>query len=133
MDLEWEILRGLFMSYPLAVAGFFLVLAVFGFGWLKDRKLDREAAARNDAAVRCHHGVNKYTRNCRKCAREFAEGAEPIGKLQPPGMEQVRQAIVRAMVLAAKHKTNDVHVTVRFQDADDRWFFRTIHIDGDVK
>ena len=46
--------------------------------WTRRKYLDQVAADMNEAHLKCKHGQNKFTRNCKKCAREFEEDAHPM-------------------------------------------------------
>ena len=96
------------------------------FGWLRHRRLMREGKAREYAATHCAHGVNKFTRSCRKCAREFEQECRRGGPAPIGDFDKVITAVERARKLADKSGTHVVEVTVRFKGHDGTVFARKI-------
>lgn len=136
---------------PYFIAAGCFAAALMLFRVLRNRRLNREGAAREYAATHCKHGVNKFTRSCRKCARDFEQecrqGDVPKNNVRPSSIQvqfpvgrvvrfpveipdavitPVLRAIERARSLADKSGTHLVEVTVRFKGYDGTTYARKI-------
>lgn len=95
MDLEfaWALFSGAVQEYKsYLIAGALFLAALWLLRVLRDRRLTREGKAREYAATHCAHGVNKFTRSCRKCAREFEQECRQGDVPKNKFLEAVRDA-----------------------------------------
>jgi hypothetical protein len=117
--------------------GLGLVAAALWLFWIiRDRRLTRAAQAREHAATHCAHGVNKFTRSCRKCAREFEQecrAGNPPAWVTDNELAQVDKALVRARKMATVAGTHLVEVTVRFRGFDGTTYARKITLGASEK
>lgn len=141
-EFALAILVSFIQRNPVFLAVAFFVIALGLFRVVRNRRLTRVGKAREYAATHCKHGVNKFTRSCRKCARDFEQecrqGGVPkefhdaglphrsVGLAQAPGEGDVLKAVRRAHVMAEKHGTSLVEVTVRFKGFDGTTYARKL-------
>ena len=147
MDLEfaWALFQGVVQEYQsYLIAGGCFIAAGWLFKILRDRRRTREAKAREYAATHCAHGVNKFTRSCRKCAREWEAQVRAEEERKFPLLsiaakptvpdyvfDPIRKSVARGLQLAGKHEAG-LTVTVRFRGVDGRFYSRKHYIHSQV-